>query len=82
VLYAAYYNGGVRAIDVRGDLSACTDTYRDGLGRCDLGKMGREKGRGLQGEGADPVFIWGVHHDNGAVYASDMLGRLWKLKGL
>jgi hypothetical protein len=82
VLYAAYYNGGVRTIDVRGDLSACSNWQRDALGRCNLGKMAREKGRGLQGEGAVPVFIWGVRYDNGAVFASDMLGKLWKLKGL
>jgi hypothetical protein len=24
ILYAAYYNGGVRALDVRGDLGTCT----------------------------------------------------------
>ena len=82
ILYAAYYNGGVRAIDVRGDLSVCTESQRDVLGRCNLGRMAREKGRGLQGEGDAPVFIWGVHYDNGAVFASDMLGKLWKLKGL
>ena len=25
ILYAAYYNGGVRALDVRGDLGACAE---------------------------------------------------------
>lgn len=80
VLYAAYYNGGVRALNVRGDLSSCTASEKAGDGRCDLGKMGREIGRGLQG--GVPVFIWGVRYDNGSVFASDMQGRLWKLKGL
>ena len=28
ILYAAYYNGGVRAIDVRGDLGTCTDAQK------------------------------------------------------
>jgi hypothetical protein len=82
VLYAAYYNGGVRAFDVRGDLAACTPHARDNFDRCDLGKMGREIGRGLQGEGDIPVYIWGVRYVAGAVLASDMLGRLWKLQGL
>jgi hypothetical protein len=80
VLYAAYYNGGVRAIDVRGDLSSCSPQQAAPDGRCDLAKMGREVGRGLQD--GSPVFIWGVRYDNGVVFASDMLGRLWKLKGL
>ena len=28
ILYAAYYNGGVRALDVRGDLGTCTDAQK------------------------------------------------------
>jgi hypothetical protein len=78
ILYAAYYNGGVRALDIRGDLSACTAAQRSPDGRCDLGRMGREVGVGLQGQG--PVFIWGVHWTGGPhLYASDMLNGLWKL---
>jgi hypothetical protein len=80
VLYAAFYNGGVRAFDVRGDLSACSSSQRAGDGRCDLARMGREIRRGLQD--GDPVYVWGVRFDAGDVYASDMLGRLWKLKAL
>lgn len=80
VLYAAFYNGGIRAIDVRGDLSACTSHHRAPDGRCDLGRMGREIGRGLQD--TVPVYVWGVRYDNGSVLAADMLGRLWKLKGI
>jgi hypothetical protein len=80
ILYAAYYNGGVRALNVLGDLSDCSAEQRSSDGRCDLGKMGREVGRGLQG--GDPVYIWGVRYDSGSLFASDMLGRLWKLKGL
>jgi hypothetical protein len=26
------------------------------------------------------VYIWGVHVQNGALYASDMLQGLWKLQ--
>ena len=75
-LYAAYYNGGVRAIDVRGDLSACGPAHRLPDGRCDLAAMGRELGRGLVG--GNPVFVWGVDGTGGSLYASDMLNGLWK----
>ena len=77
ILYAAYYNGGVRALDVRGDLSNCTAAQKSADGRCDLQKMGREIAVGLQGGQA--VYVWGVHFDGSYVYASDMLNGLWKL---
>ena len=77
ILYAAYYNGGVRAIDIRGDLSACSAALRDGLGRCDLARMERELAHGPADEG--PVHIWGVHFAGGRIYASDMLNGLWVL---
>jgi hypothetical protein len=86
ILYAAYYNGGVRALDIRGDLGTCTDAQKASDGRCDLAKMGREIGRGLLSvngfAGADPAFIWGVQHVGDAVYASDMANGIWKLKAL
>ena len=78
LLYAAYYNGGVRVLNARGDLSACTTAQKSADGRCDLGKMGREVGRGLLNAGM-PVYIWGVHFTGGQLYASDMLNGLWKL---
>lgn len=77
ILYAAYYNGGVRAIDVTGDLSSCDAAARSADGRCDLGKMGRELGHGLGDVG--PVYVWGVQYTGANVYASDMLNGLWKL---
>ena len=75
ILYAAFYNGGVRAIDARGDLSQCTPQQRSLDGRCDLRLMGRELGRGGY---HSTVGIWGVAF-NGAqqrVYASDMIHGL------
>ena len=78
ILYAAYYNGGVRAIDIRGDLSTCTADQKSADGRCDLKKMGRELAAGLQSNGS--VFVWGVHFDGSYVYASDMFRGLWKLE--
>ena len=78
ILYAAYYNGGVRALDVRGDLGTCAATEKASDGRCDLKKMGRELAAGLQSGAA--VYVWGVHFDGSFVYASDMVNGLWKLE--
>jgi len=76
-LYAAYYNGGVKVLNVRGDLSSCTADQKTTDGRCDLAKMGRlaafanTSTNGL-------AYVWGVHWQPGALYASDMLTGLWK----
>ena len=83
ILYAAYYHGGVRAIDVRGDLGTCADAQKSApagstQSECDLRKMGRELGIGLLDRGS-AVYVWGVQYLNGALYASDMLNGLWKL---
>jgi hypothetical protein len=77
ILYAAYYNGGVRAIDITGDLSSCDASNKSGDGRCDLAKMGREVGHGLDDQGT--VYVWGVQLAGGRIYASDMLNGIWKL---
>jgi hypothetical protein len=84
ILYAAYYNGGVRAIDVRGALGNCTDAERTSpagstVPLCDLTRMRRELAVGLVSAG-NPVFIWGVQYTGDAVYASDMLAGVWKLR--
>jgi hypothetical protein len=79
-LYAAYYNGGVRVLDVRGDLSTCAADARASDGRCDMRKAGRELGRALDvPAGGRSFYIWGVQHVGEFVYASDMLNGLWKL---
>jgi hypothetical protein len=83
VLYAAFYNGGVRALDVRGDLSACSAAERAADGRCDLRLMGRELAAALVspagGALADRRSIWGVALRGSSLYASDMLHGLWHL---
>ena len=84
ILYAAYYNGGVRALDVRGDLGTCTSAERStpsgsSVPLCDLSRMNRELAVGLLGSG-NPVYVWGVQYLGGAVYASDMLNGIWKLR--
>ena len=57
VLYAAYYNAGVRALDVRGDLSSCAASAKDAMGRCNLALSGRLLGSGLSAAG---TYVWGV----------------------
>ena len=84
VLYAAYYNGGVRALDVRGDLRTCLPSQQQftstgSVTRCDLRLMGREIGVGLV-ELNRGVYVWGVQYLGGTVYASDMVNGIWKLK--
>src|SRR5262249_14551931 len=84
VLYAAYYNGGVRALDVRGDLGTCDPSQQSldatvNVRRCDLRAMGRELAIGLN-DPTKPVYVWGVQYLNGSVYASDMLNGIWKLQ--
>lgn len=81
ILYAAFYNAGVSAIDVRGDLGTCDASMKSVDNRCDLAKMGRELARGL-GDRGFPVYVWGVQLVGGNVYASDMLNGLWKLEAV
>ena len=64
ILYAAYYNGGVVALDVSGTLSG------------DLAS--RELAR-IQPGGTANTYTWGVQHAGGSVYALDMESGLWQL---
>jgi hypothetical protein len=86
ILYAAYYNGGVRALDVRGDVGTCTAAQKSTplngtVALCDLRKMNRELGIGLLDRG-NSVYVWGVQYLNGLVYASDMQNGIWKLRAV
>jgi hypothetical protein len=78
ILFAAYYNAGVRAIDVTGDLGKCTDAQRSSDGRCDLGLMEREVAHWLAGSASFP-YVWGVWWGGGRLFASDMLNGLYRL---
>ena len=77
ILYAAFYNGGVRALDVRGDLSDCTAAQKSADGRCNLRLMDREVGIAVSSGGAK--YVWGVALQGSALYASDMLNGLHKI---
>lgn len=73
--YAAYYNGGVRVLDVRGDLANCPDAQKTADGRCSL--LARQKAT-YAGTGGVPVYVWGVHWSSSGLFASDMLNGLWR----
>jgi hypothetical protein len=64
VLYAAYYNGGVVAIDVSGTLSGdISSRMIDTLTF-----------------GASNTYTWGVQLYQGSLYAIDMLSGFWQLR--
>jgi hypothetical protein len=63
ILYAAYYNGGVAAINVSGTLSGdISSRMIDSLSF-----------------GAGNTYTWGVQLYQGSLYASDMVSGLWQL---
>ncbi len=64
ILYAAYYNGGVVALDVSGTLS---------------GNLADRVISTIKPGGEGNTFVWGVHLANGYLYVSDMLSGLWQL---
>jgi len=43
--------------------------------------MGREMAVGLN-SGSMPVYVWGVQYLSDAVYVSDMLNGIWKLRAV
>ena len=64
VLFAAYYNGGVVALDVSGTLSG--------------NLASREIARVAPG-GAGNTYTWGVMRSDSSLYAVDMLSGFWQL---
>ena len=64
VLYAAYYNGGIVALDVSGTLSGNLS-----------GRLLAQSRPGGNGN----TYTWGVQLANGYLYAIDMLSGLWQL---
>jgi hypothetical protein len=65
VLYAAYYNGGVIALDISGTLS---------------GDLSSRLLSQVRPGGTRNTFTWGVQLANGWLYAIDMVSGLWQLK--
>ncbi len=63
-LYAAYYNGGVVALDISGTLT---------------GNLATRLLAQVRPGGNAGTYTWGVMLYNGSLYASDMLTGLWQL---
>ncbi len=72
VLYAAYYNGGLRVVDISGDLMG------------DLYKQGREIGWFLptdhKGKIPNAPMVWGPQPHKGNIFFSDWNSGLWAVK--
>jgi hypothetical protein len=65
ILYAAYYNGGVVALDVSGTLK---------------GDLSDRLIAEIKPGGDGDTYTWGVQLAGGSLYATDMLSGLWQLK--
>jgi hypothetical protein len=65
ILYAAYYNAGVIALDVSGRLS---------------GDLSQRLISQVQPGGPGDTYTWGVQLQGESLYASDMLSGLWQLR--
>jgi hypothetical protein len=65
ILYAAYYNAGVVAIDISGTLS---------------GDLSSRLLSQIRPGGSGNTFTWGVQLANGYLYAIDMVSGLWQLR--
>jgi hypothetical protein len=64
ILYAAYYNAGIVALDVSGTLS---------------GDLGGRLLTNMSPGGANDTYTWGVQLDGGELYAVDMLSGFWQI---
>lgn len=65
ILYAAYYNAGVVALDVSGELS---------------GDLSSRLISSVRPGGVGNTYTWGVQHAAGSIYATDMISGFWQLK--
>ncbi|MEM6702848.1 MAG: hypothetical protein AAF690_09100 [Acidobacteriota bacterium] len=72
VMYVAFYNGGLRVVDVSGELMG------------DLYRQGREIARFLpydpEGYGANAPQVWGAQPHKGTIFFSDFNSGLWAVR--
>ena len=64
ILYAAYYNAGVVALDVSGTL---------------VGDLSSREVARLAVGGSGDTYTWGVMYADGSLWVTDMLSGLWKV---
>ncbi|MFK7821926.1 MAG: LVIVD repeat-containing protein, partial [Planctomycetaceae bacterium] len=72
IMYAAYYNGGLRVVDISGDLMG------------DLYKQGREMAfflpTDVEGYIPNAPMVWGPQPHKGHIFFSDWNTGLWAVK--
>ena len=73
VLYVGWYEAGLRAVDVSGDLSGVLDPGVRELGHS------LYDGQGTCASGTG-TCVWAPQLDNGLVFVSDMNSGLWVLR--
>lgn len=71
-LYIAYYNGGLRIVDISGELRG--DLYREGR------QIGYFDTAAEKGFTPNSAFAWGPQPFKGNVFVSDMNSGLWVVK--
>lgn len=71
-LYAAFYNGGLRVIDISGELEG--DLYRQGR------EIARYKAYDPDGKVANAPMTWGAQPHKGHVFFSEFNSGLWAVK--
>jgi hypothetical protein len=71
-LYIAYYNGGLRIVDITGELRG--DLYREGR---QIGYYNTASDKGFTPNSA---FAWGPQPFKGNIFVSDMNSGLWVVK--
>ena len=74
LLYIAYYQGGLRIVDVTGELRG--DLYRQGR------ELAFYRTRAGEGEGIviNSPMAWGPQPHKGNIFVSDMNSGLWVIK--
>ncbi len=72
VLYVAYYQGGLRVVDVSGELMG--DLYRQGR------EIGFFKALDPQGRIANVAMTWGPQPHKGTIFFSDLHSGLWAVR--
>ena len=74
LMYVAYYQGGLRIVDVSGELRG--DLYRQGR------EVGLYRTSAAIGEGITPLstMAWGPQPHKGNIFVSDMNSGLWVIK--
>ena len=72
VMYVAYFNGGLRVVDVSGELVG--DLYRQGR------EMAKFFSDDLLGFVPNAAFVWGPQPHKGTVFFSDFHSGLWAIR--